>query len=207
EPVVVRFVAVAVDQDDVAGPQERLVDDLVRRRGAVGDEEAPVAAEGAGRLVLRDLDVAGRLQQAVEATGGRGGLGEEQVGPVELPHVADPVGLEDRLPTGYRQRVEGADRALGISLEIVEVRRLVAVLHAVEHRQVNLHRLLDAVKDPPDGRRLGGAGQLGDVAVDLRSEEHTSELQSRSDLVCRLLLEKKKLKNITKMTGFPNDIM
>src|SRR2546421_285985 len=28
-----------------------------------------------------------------------------------------------------------------------------------------------------------------------RSEEHTSELQSRSDLVCRLLLEKKKIKN------------
>src|SRR2546421_8097837 len=27
----------------------------------------------------------------------------------------------------------------------------------------------------------------------IRSEEHTSELQSRSDLVCRLLLEKKKL--------------
>src|SRR2546428_14008273 len=29
----------------------------------------------------------------------------------------------------------------------------------------------------------------------LRSEEHTSELQSRSDLVCRLLLEKKKIKS------------
>src|SRR2546421_9446896 len=29
----------------------------------------------------------------------------------------------------------------------------------------------------------------------LRSEEHTSELQSRSDLVCRLLLEKKKNKH------------
>src|SRR5438105_9856915 len=28
--------------------------------------------------------------------------------------------------------------------------------------------------------------------VDTRSEEHTSELQSRVDLVCRLLLEKKK---------------
>src|SRR6478672_2849860 len=28
-----------------------------------------------------------------------------------------------------------------------------------------------------------------------RSEEHTSELQSRSDLVCRLLLEKKKLRD------------
>src|SRR5437588_4389587 len=31
-------------------------------------------------------------------------------------------------------------------------------------------------------------------AVDSRSEEHTSELQSHSDLVCRLLLEKKKKK-------------
>src|SRR2546428_3290824 len=29
-----------------------------------------------------------------------------------------------------------------------------------------------------------------------RSEEHTSELQSRSDLVCRLLLEKKKKENL-----------
>src|SRR5216683_3618892 len=29
-----------------------------------------------------------------------------------------------------------------------------------------------------------------------RSEEHTSELQSRSDLVCRLLLEKKKKHNL-----------
>src|SRR5438034_7608848 len=33
------------------------------------------------------------------------------------------------------------------------------------------------------------------VVKDGRSEEHTSELQSHSDLVCRLLLEKKK-KNI-----------
>src|SRR5271163_5288666 len=30
------------------------------------------------------------------------------------------------------------------------------------------------------------------VDVMLRAEEHTSELQSRSDIVCRLLLEKKK---------------
>src|SRR2546421_9502446 len=32
-----------------------------------------------------------------------------------------------------------------------------------------------------------------------RSEEHTSELQSRSDLVCRLLLEKKKKKKLTRV--------
>src|SRR5690349_22479063 len=40
-------------------------------------------------------------------------------------------------------------------------------------------------------RRQPGAGQLP-LAVGARSEEHTSELQSRRDLVCRLLLEKKK---------------
>src|SRR5438132_3056674 len=34
----------------------------------------------------------------------------------------------------------------------------------------------------------------------LRSEEHTSELQSHSDLVCRLLLEKKKKKQKTTQT-------
>src|SRR5699024_3679314 len=33
------------------------------------------------------------------------------------------------------------------------------------------------------------------VAATMRSEEHTSELQSRFDLVCRLLLEKKNLEN------------
>src|SRR5438034_8695507 len=33
-----------------------------------------------------------------------------------------------------------------------------------------------------------------------RSEEHTSELQSHSDLVCRLLLEKKKGLNQSKLT-------
>src|SRR5207249_7620147 len=38
---------------------------------------------------------------------------------------------------------------------------------------------------------------LRDVSAGVdRSEEHTSELQSRFDLVCRLLLEKKKKKNI-----------
>src|SRR2546428_4861534 len=35
------------------------------------------------------------------------------------------------------------------------------------------------------------------MLLKLRSEEHTSELQSRSDLVCRLLLEKKKKSNIS----------
>src|SRR3712207_8004158 len=44
----------------------------------------------------------------------------------------------------------------------------------------------------PGGRaRGGGLGALAPVARAGRSEEHTSELQSRQYLVCRLLLEKK----------------
>src|SRR5450432_4273969 len=40
---------------------------------------------------------------------------------------------------------------------------------------------------------IAGVGAELDAQADRRrSEEHTSELQSRSDLVCRLLLEKKK---------------
>src|SRR5437899_8805041 len=45
------------------------------------------------------------------------------------------------------------------------------------------------------GRREGedlGLGHAGQLLVQLRSEEHTSELQSLRHLVCRLLLEKKK---------------
>src|SRR5688572_30991932 len=37
----------------------------------------------------------------------------------------------------------------------------------------------------------GAPGASGGESYELRSEEHTSELQSQSNLVCRLLLEKK----------------
>src|SRR5204862_1315222 len=47
----------------------------------------------------------------------------------------------------------------------------------------------------PVGRAL-----LYSEAIYLRSEEHTSELQSRRDLVCRLLLEKKKNKRSSSHT-------
>src|SRR5690606_41610284 len=56
------------------------------------------------------------------------------------------------------------------------------------------HELLDdglALVDQPlrDHRLAEAARRLGDEGE--RSEEHTSELQSRENLVCRLLLEKK----------------
>src|SRR5690606_41764590 len=53
---------------------------------------------------------------------------------------------------------------------------------------------------PGGGRRPrpdDGRGRLPPVG---RSEEHTSELQSRENLVCRLLLEKKKNSDTTRAT-------
>src|SRR3712207_7228762 len=71
--------------------------------------------------------------------------------------------------------------------------RPVRLHHAVELPAGDGH----AQDRPADRRRLHVGHQAGqaDAAVDARarrSEEHTSELQSRQYLVCRLLLEKKK---------------
>src|SRR2546422_5971563 len=49
--------------------------------------------------------------------------------------------------------------------------------------------------DRPGARAVPGRGGIDD-----RSEEHTSELQSRLHLVCRLLLEKKKEQEAKEMT-------
>src|SRR5437773_8616895 len=58
--------------------------------------------------------------------------------------------------------------------------------------------LHDALPIYPGVEDLHGVGAGRDLAVQVprgtRSEEHTSELQSHHDLVCRLLLEKKKKK-------------
>src|SRR2546430_11550330 len=52
---------------------------------------------------------------------------------------------------------------------------------------------LDKIATSPTGPGKGGQDTPGPV----RSEEHTSELQSQSNLVCRLLLEKKKKQSRT----------
>src|SRR3712207_7320714 len=79
------------------------------------------------------------------------------------------------------------------SMAVGMTRRLGARPHRL-HRQLGLGPLArrGSVHEP-----LGHGVQRGLRAVG-RSEEHTSELQSRQYLVCRLLLEKKKHTNIYK---------
>src|SRR2546427_5474828 len=67
-----------------------------------------------------------------------------------------------------------------------------AFMRATFYRWMQLWKELCA-----DASRAPGVLAVGDLHVEnfgTRSEEHTSELQSQSNLVCRLLLEKKKYK-------------
>src|SRR5688572_31373382 len=82
------------------------------------------------------------------------------------------------------QQLEGAHREV-----LVAARRLRHVrcrrrkLRWIEHHEIEAPSLV-----------VQAAQHVEAVALDalVRSEEHTSELQSQSNLVCRLLLEKKK---------------
>src|SRR5690554_7219275 len=57
------------------------------------------------------------------------------------------------------------------------------------------HNVLNALAAIAVATELGVPDEKIAAALETRSEEHTSELQSRPHLVCRLLLEKKKQKH------------
>src|SRR5256885_7208274 len=97
---------------------------------------------------------------------------------------------EDRKDARARDLVLAAEKA-GVSLMRVPTKRLDGFYGGGRHQGVvamafekpareSLDDLLDSVKEAP--------------LLLVRSEEHTSELQSPCNLVCRLLLEKKKTK-------------
>src|SRR5205085_8708472 len=93
-----------------------------------------------------------------------------------------PLSLRDALPISRCQRgARAAARAAGGAGQVPRIaRRREGVVHARRAESELVHGQL---------AQQHGAGL---ARVRFRSEEHTSELQSQSNLVCRLLLEKKK---------------
>src|SRR5207249_10502178 len=93
------------------------------------------------------------------------------------------LSLHDALPISDRVRPHRtppqADRPPAPLRPLAARRLATGPLRRARHR---------AGGDLPDGTRGSAASPDRD-----RSEEHTSELQSRFELVCRLLLEKKKI--------------
>src|SRR2546426_12576778 len=103
------------------------------------------------------------------------------------------MGQVSRGPRKARRHEQAApDAGVGESLERPEPHRRHgrARLHLPDQRHV--HRVEGDVN--LEVASLLNAPQHVGVATDERSEEHTSELQSPCNLVCRLLLEKKKKK-------------
>src|SRR5439155_24757608 len=69
------------------------------------------------------------------------------------------------------------------------------LLHALARyvaRDARVLRLAGDLVDLVDVHKIARKSENPSITRDVRSEEHTSELQSRGHLVCRLLLEKKK---------------
>src|SRR5205085_8981674 len=78
------------------------------------------------------------------------------------------------------------------SSDLVHVDTLEQLMTMVSELVLTRNQLLDIVRRHEDSEFKGPLQRLSTVTAELRSEEHTSELQSQSNLVCRLLLEKKK---------------
>src|SRR6266480_4142835 len=182
----------AFHAQDLAAPRAQVAEDLAHK--FLGHDD----------LDLHDRLEQGRLALAHAVLGGhRAGDGERHLRGVDLVIGAvHQGGLDvDYRKAGQDAAVEGLDDALlhrGVVLlrdraahdlvdELEALARLVRL--DVDLRVAVLapparlpHETADAVRLPLDTAPVGH----------LRSEEHTSELQSHVNLVCRLLLEKKK---------------
>src|SRR5438034_172800 len=102
----------------------------------------------------------------------------KQIRELSLPPVLEEIALKPRglvLVTG----VTGSGKSTALAAMIN---------HVNTNRRVNII----TIEDPIEFLHRDQHANISQREVGNRSEEHTSELQSHSDLVCRLLLEKKK---------------
>src|SRR5207302_10873251 len=96
--------------------------------------------------------------------------------PFQRPEATQGVAI-----VGMNQ--QRAAQVRGGSLEVAALQ-----LEVTQHRQRERDRR--RVPQRATDRVVLAQQPLGPIEIALRSEEHTSELQSRENLVCRLLLEK-----------------
>src|SRR2546430_4022078 len=80
-----------------------------------------------------------------------------------------------------------------VESDIVDIVARDLITHASNPNTRTIDPVVDSLRyfEPSDSNVICGEGEAFRDHAALRSEEHTSELQSQSNLVCRLLLEKK----------------
>src|SRR5581483_12318707 len=96
-----------------------------------------------------------------------------ETGPVSGPYRAVSISSMNSKPVAVRMDITGSLRGSNMT----------------EAKKIKLSRTLRSAIYQAARKCVSGASPLFEAG---RSEEHTSELQSRQYLVCRLLLEKKK---------------
>src|SRR5690606_40286582 len=167
----------------------------VRLRGACGDRELQHLT---ARLAVQPLDPAHPLWQfhLVENYNGTTAM------VTRMHHcIADGIALvgvmlslTDASPPPAPRRARGAAGELESNPWTPYLAPLTrGTVAAIDATGTLVTRSLDVVAHPDRLADYAGVGnQVVRDALAIRSEEHTSELQSRENLVCRLLLEKKK---------------
>src|SRR5699024_8989649 len=134
-----------------------------------------------------------------------------------VPHNEDLVGLEEYVTNLYNMNVDGvivsdpgifsiikrtvpnlpihiSTQASVTNYETIMFWYELGVRRVVLARELSLNEIKEITTRVPKDLEIEGFvhGAMCMSYSGRRSEEHTSELQSRFDLVCRLLLEKKK---------------
>src|SRR5438034_9941887 len=156
-------------------------------------------------MITTGVEMTGQVQGKVAlVTGGASGIGEavsellaREGASVAVTDVDDLKG-----PEVVARIKKGGGEAIFLHHDVTSEERWIEVVAEIMKRYGRLDVLVSnagiGISVPTitemslsDWRRQAAINLEG-VFLSVRSEEHTSELQSHSDLVCRLLLEKKK---------------
>src|SRR2546430_12912006 len=188
---------------------DEMVDHLVDFFDQVAPDYDGWAQGQHGRVAARLVEIAKpkKGQHALDVGTGTGLVAHEVAAKVK-PGTVIGIDLSDRMLSIARSRKSTNTQFLGMAAEHLVFKPatfdLVTMGEALAYLSDPFRALDEANRVPRKGGRLALSclrRSLSTPAQNLffqglaplaRSEEHTSELQSQSNLVCRLLLEKKK---------------
>jgi hypothetical protein len=194
-----RLVAVAVHHHDVARRHGRVPDDLVRGRGAVGDEEQVVGVEDARRVAFRGRHRAGVVEQLAEFLDGVADVGAQHVLAEELVEHLAHRALQEGDAAGVAGAVPGIGAVGGVVRQRPEERRRQRVevglrlahdvagdelRRVLEHVDEAVQLAQHVVRDVAAGARLAVQEDrdVGVAEADLLTKARSSAMVSSSSL-------------------------